>query len=351
MSLQKSHLNEQIFEEASTWFVTFRVDDPGAAAREEFRDWIRRSPEHIRAYLEIAAVYADIPVPGDGRSAQELIDLARSAPDSNIIELNRQRVGAAGPGQSVSRDRRVGMGQRGLLAAAVLVISCATGWLLLERDTYSTGIGEQRSVTLSDGSIVELNAESKVRVMYRSGHRDVHLLSGQALFRVAKDASRPFVVQAGDTRVRAVGTQFDVYLRSASTVVTVIEGRVAVLSEVVSSGTPEGAAPPDAAVVAAGEQVTVTTNRLRMAEKPNVAAAIAWTQHQLVFDATPLAEVLAEFARYTPRRIIVDSPSLAALEISGQYTSSSPDSLLRFLGLQKGVVITQVNGETHIRQE
>jgi len=349
MSSPKTALNEQIFEEASTWFVTFRVDDPGAMARQEFRDWLRCSPEHIRAYLEIAATYADMPAPGDGRTPQDWLELANCVSDSNVVELNPRSASEDSSKLGPSRDRRVRMGQGRLLAACVLIVACAAGWLLFDRDTYSTGVGEQRSVTLSDGSIVELNAESKVRVMYRDGHRDVRLLTGQALFRVAKDPSRPFVVQAGNTRVRAVGTQFDVYRRSASTIVTVIEGRVAVQSEAVS-GAP-ASAEPTAALVAAGEQVTVATNRLRMAVKPNVAAATAWTQHQLVFDATPLAEVIAEFARYTPRRIVVDSPSLAALEISGQYTSSSPDSLLRFLSLQKGVTITQVNGETHIRQE
>jgi transmembrane sensor len=408
--------NQQILEEASTWFVAFRSRDLAENARQQFQEWLKRSPEHIRAYLEIASIYADIPAPEHGYTPPELIAKARASADSNVLVLaaageRPQEPPAASLAQEPNRGSRkarrsenLGAGafsgtgwflaSRIALAMSVLIFAAIGIWSYIERNTYRTGIGEQRSITLSDGSLVELNARSAVRIAFRDGQRDVELLEGQALFRVAKDSHRPFIVQAGTTSVRAVGTQFDVYRKSKGTTVTVIEGRVAVLAEVdraaattpttlVSASEESRAAPDPTApatqsprtvpgpqsphgsiprmpaatnpmtgiLLAAGEQMTVTATGSEKAQRPNIAAATAWTQHQLVFDGTPLGEVLEEFGRYTTRRIIVDTPALAGLEISGQYTSTNPDSLLRFLSLQRGVVITEVDGETHIRQE
>jgi transmembrane sensor len=377
MSRETSRPNQQIFEEASKWFVAFRGEDLDAIARQEFHAWLKRSPEHIRAYIEIAAVYADIPAPAGGRTPLELIASARSSPDINVVPLSS-------PGSAFERSQETRSSKRWRLAsraiAAVFVFAFVAGgvWLYAQRNTYVTGIGEQRSITLADGSIVELNARSKVHVAFRDRQRDLELLEGQALFRVAKDRNRPFVVHAGATSVRAVGTQFDVYRKSAGTTVTVLEGRVAVHSVAPSSERASGVMSKPTALDApgggarlpapetaqsdfaqgagemflvAGEQAIVTPTHAQKAKPANVTSAIAWTRHELVFDGTPLSEVVEEFRRHSTHRLVLDSPELANLRISGQYTSSSPESLLRFLSLQEGVVVTRVDGETHISKE
>src|SRR5258708_14766281 len=114
--------------------------------------------------------------------------------------------------------------------------------LELSAPVYITALGEQRSIQFADGSTVELNSRSKISVKYSQQESDVDLLEGQAVFHVAHDVSRPFIVAVGATRVRAVGTQFDVYKKSNGTVVTVVEGRVAVYSTQVPlpSGTESG---------------------------------------------------------------------------------------------------------------
>jgi hypothetical protein len=111
-----------------------------------------------------------------------------------------------------------------------MLVSAVT-WLFEFQNVYATGIGEQRTVTLSDGSTVELNSQSRLRVAFHPHERDVELLEGQALFHVAHDRTRPFLVQSEGAKVRAVGTQFDVYRKSDGTVITVVEGRVAVMPE------------------------------------------------------------------------------------------------------------------------
>src|SRR6202042_1786963 len=119
------------------------------------------------------------------------------------------------------------------IAASIAVLTILAAALELHEFSspiYATSLGEQRSIQFEDGSTVELNSRSKVRVKYSKQERDVELIEGQALFHVAHDVSRPFIVAVGPTRVRAVGTQFDVYKRSNGTVVTVVEGRVAVYS-------------------------------------------------------------------------------------------------------------------------
>lgn len=394
MSKKTPHSNHQINEEASYWFVAFRTQDTTESTRRDFQDWLKHSPEHIRAYLEIASVYADIPTPEHGRTPPELIERARTSSEINIASFP-QTLGRVARSTSLARDphprplsaseergsvrtRTRGEPLRFAIAASMLVVVIAAAWLFTQRGLYSTDVGEQRSITMTDGSIVELNARSKIRISLDDQQRNVQLIEGQALFRVAKDPNRPFIVNAGTTTVRAVGTQFDVNRKSAGTTVTVLEGRVAVDASMnphpprglgtFSPDVKKDAQAPDPfstlstlgegpvqregeVLLAAGEQLTITPLDVQKIERPNIAAATAWTQHQLIFDGTPLAEVLEEFSRYTTKPLVVDSPGLANLKISGQYTSTSPDSLLRFLSLQNAVAVTEVDGEIHIRQE
>ncbi|MET0532806.1 MAG: FecR family protein [Steroidobacter sp.] len=335
--------NQQILQEASTWFVTFRGQDVSASDSQEFHEWLKRSPEHIRAYLEIAQTYADIPVPEATRTPDELIAWATSSSEFNVVPLNREQL----HGERTQTRSNL---WRAAIAASIVAFAITGAWFHAERNTYSTGIGEQRSITVQDGSIVELNARSKVRIDFDGRQRNVELLRGQALFRVAKDHTRPFIVRAGETSVRAVGTQFDVSRKSGGTTVSVVEGRVAVLS---GSSASELTSPiKDGEIfLSSGEQVTVTQTEARKAEQPDIEAATAWTRYQLVFDDTSLSEVLEEFNRHTRRRLVVDSPELADLRISGVYNSTSPDAYLHFLSLQRGVVVSEIDGEIHIRKE
>ena len=238
--------------------------------------------------------------------------------------------------------------------AASLVAALAAGLTYLAirpTATYVAAIGEQRSVNLEDGSAVELDARSKIVVRYSERERRVELVQGQALFHVAKNASRPFIVKAGDTLVRAVGTEFDVYQKRSGTVVTVVEGRVAVLTD--HAAAPDGRGPrrvgtglppdsnlafpttaparPGNIMVAAGEQLTVTPKLIQISEHPNVANATAWTQHRLVFESDSLADVADEFNRYNERQLIVADPRLKSFHVSGVFSSTDPTSLIRFL--------------------
>lgn len=339
-------LNTQIYSEAAEWFVTCRSDALDDAMRRNFDSWLRQSPQHLSAYLELAAIWNE----GPGLDAQRRWDsetlIAQALADqSNVVPLIKPAA-RAGTTHSSSRMRWIAA------SIATIAVGMATlVWVYVSREPiYMTQIGEQRSITLSDGSTLELNSRSKVRVRYSEHERGLELIQGQALFRVAKDASRPFVVSSDGTRVRAVGTQFDVNRKRGGTVVTVVEGQVSVTTNVPDAGidpvdVSEPAMPrlaqESGIMLAAGEQITVTDTAAEQITRPNVARAIAWTQRQLVFEAATLTEVADEFNRYNQRQLIVQDPDLYEFHISGVFSSTDPDALLQFLRERAGVHVVE----------
>jgi transmembrane sensor len=371
--LMRLKLNAQIYEEASTWFVEARAGDLDDAARREFDRWLRRSPEHLSAYLEIAAIWNEGPEldPTHKWDADTLIAQAREEP-GNVVPLSGS---AAAPElqESVPRPQAVasrhpsalgeGSGERSrrkliALAASVAALTALGAvwiWFALFSGVYSTAIGEQRSIELSDGSTVEMNSKSRIRVHYSRAERTVDLIAGQALFHVAKEHARPFIVRADGTRVKAVGTEFDVYEKRSGTVVTVVEGEVAVLAPVTADAQPPGqgsAVPNEIAIatisVSAGEQLTVTPSVARKSEHPNLAAATAWTERRIVFESAALSEVAEEFNRYNQRQLVIEDPGLYDFHISGVFSSTDPDSLIRFLRERPGVKVSETGSEIRI---
>lgn len=352
--------NRQALEEASAWFVDFRLGEVNGAARRRFLHWLRRSPDHIRAYIEISGVYARLPTPGSVPEdlLTALMDRARSR--EGIIPLSRDADRFPARESPLTRDRRVGRQYRrglyGAVAAAMGAVLALAGWLaFLRPPTYETETAEERTITLDDGSRIELNARSKVRVIYSATSRRVELLEGEALFKVAHNPSRPFYVSSAGTVVRDVGTQFDVDRLESGTTVTVIEGRVEIQarSALLSKGAPGARqnAPDRLLELSAGEQATITPVRIDIPPKPNIAAATAWTEGQLEFFETPLSDVVTEFNRYSRRPLVLESPSLAGLRINGVYSSSDTASLILFLRNQPDITVTDTDGEIRISQK
>ncbi len=368
----RSKLNGQIYEEACAWFVECRGGDLDEAARREFDHWLRKSPEHLSAYLETAAIWHEGPALDSERKygSDRLIAEAAAGAD-NIVPFSgavssepefrdpqgtpRFR-GSIAQGSSSSRPRGGGMRRRhwAAIAASVASLAGALLWLAVFRvPTYVTAVGEQRSLVLADGSTITLNSRSKIEVRYSKRERNVELLEGQVLFHVSKDAARPFVVRSGATRVRAVGTQFDVYRKHDDTVVTVVEGRVAVFTPQAASVAPLSAVDPGGPgtiVASAGEQLRVTADEVRRSDHANVAGATAWIQRQLVFESMPLSEVAEEFNRYNEQRLVIVDPGLDTFHISGVFSSTDPASLLRFLRTRPGLRVVEKNSEIRIEK-
>jgi transmembrane sensor len=343
-------LNEQILTEASAWFIEYRSGPLSASAHEEFMAWLRRSPEHIRAYLEVSRGYVELPASGEvpPPEIERLLAKARSRETDGVVALEEWTPRATAlrpPPQKGALRRRLAVA-----ASLFLVLGGAVGgYLFTQRGLYTTGPGEARTVTLEDASRIELNARTRLRVRYSAGLREVDLLDGQALFQVAKDHTRPFIVHSGTAQVRAVGTEFDVYRRGPDTTVTVLEGTVAVVGG--SNPASDSTGPPAAAnvLVTAGEQAVISPQGSGKPRAANVSAATAWTRGQLEFEETPLSEVADEFNRSSTRTLVLKSPQLAQMRINGVYSSVDPTSLILFLKSQPDLIVTEEGNEIQVR--
>jgi transmembrane sensor len=402
-------LNRQILDEASEWFVDFRVGDVDAEARARFDEWLRRSPEHIRAYWEIAKTYVELPPQNSvGKlKTEELIAHAYSS--ANVISLDPRaneshtlRSESAGEGskEGGTRQSRPRFRRPFFAAASVafaLVIAGTVWWQVQRYPLYATDIGERRSITLTDGSTVDLNARSQLRVEFTNSERRVELLDGQALFQVTKDKARPFIVHSGGATVRAVGTQFDIYRKDSGTTITVLEGRVAVYTgapPAQADGASKSVVPPESDVppqhtlartsrkdshsgspapgasvaspsvsnlglsdfsgsaaiyLDAGEQVTVSRDAAAtlLPQHADITAATAWMQRKLIFEGSKLSDVVSEFNRYDRRQLVIEDPKLADFQISGVYSSTDPASLVLFMRDQ-GLKVTEGNNQIRI---
>jgi transmembrane sensor len=335
-----------VVAEASEWFIDFRAGDVNGEARLRFIEWLRRSPEHIQAYLEVSGVWSELPS-SDPEGRFDIASLIASARnESDVIPLSplSPRPPPAPPAAEPRAFRQ--LTRRPVLAAAALALlaSITALFLVINRDTarsYATGIGEQRTIQLMDGSTVELNSRSRVTVRLTDRQREVALIEGQALFRVAKDKQRTFVVRAGDAQVRAVGTEFDVYRKQTETVVTVVEGRV----ETYPGSDGAGAA---AIVLSAGEQLTVLPHTVTKPRRADTVAATAWVQKRLIFEETPLSEVAEEFNRYNRRPLAIADLELQKLKISGVYSSTDPASLINFLRNQNSVRVIETENQVRV---
>jgi len=344
--------NRQIVEEAAGWFVDFRVGDADASARQRFDEWLRSSPVHIRAYMEIARTYTELPALKSAAQIDTDALIAAAREDADVISINTSppasTLRSAAPYPQIPGAPLSKLSHPLRLAACIVVLALlgtVSTWIWLKaRPIYATDIGENRSITLADGSTVDLNARSRIQVAFSKTQRSVQLIEGQALFVVAKDAVRPFVVQTGTAVVRAVGTEFDINKSSRGTKVTVVEGQVAIAEEL----TIDPLSPPRPTYVSAGQQVTVTSRRVSEPTQADSAAATAWTVHRLIFEETPLADVVEEFNRYHERQITIDSSELDDFHVSGVYASTDPASLLRFLRAQPGVQVIETDDSVHI---
>lgn len=346
MTHSSGRTHPAIVAEASAWFIEFRAGDVDGEARMRFVEWLRRSPEHIHAYLEIAGVWGELPTADpEGKIDIEAM-ISRARADADVIALSADGgrpasvPSAAEPLPAAWRRPRVAA-----LAMAATVLLALGAVLLLDggnfSGTYSTGIGEQRTVQLADGSTVEMNARSTIQVHLTQHQRDLTLVDGQALFRVAKDKQRPFVVSAGDAQVRAVGTEFDVYRKPTGTVVTVVEGRVETYDSSDSPGTA-------AVVLSAGEQLTVLPHAVTKPTHADTAIATAWVQKRLIFEETPLSDVAEEFNRYNRRPLVIDDGELEKLKISGVYSSTDPASLINFLRSQTSMQVLETEKQVRV---
>jgi transmembrane sensor len=206
---------------------------------------------------------------------------------------------------------------------------------------FETRHGEQLSRRLADGSVLHLNTDSAVTIRYGKNERLVTLTSGQADFEVAHEPDRAFRVFAGAAEVVDLGTRFDVRLEQDSTVVTVVEGRVAVgpssMLEKLGTNSSQNHS-PRLVQLGANQQIRVIERAWPTTPiTVDAESATAWLRREIVFDQEPLERVAAEYNRYTPKPIEIATPALRSLQISGVFATDDTDAFIAFLRSLKGV--------------
>ncbi|MEK6763093.1 MAG: FecR family protein [Nitrospirota bacterium] len=286
-------------EEAIAWFTRLRSDRCSAEARRAFESWRSQSPAHAIAFEEACALWND---PALGSAA------ALRAQSSGVI-YGRERA-SSGSFRWLTR----------LAAAAAVAGVLVTAGLQLDiplrlTSDYNTSTGERQVVQLSDRSTVTLNARSAISTEFDVASRRVHLLKGEALFQVAHDTEKAFVVDSRHITTRAVGTEFLVREELEGIRVTVIEGIVEL------APAQPGWAPIRLSV---GKQVSVGANGPGLVRDIDVASASAWLRGRLVVNDARLGDVLEELRRYYPGTIQIWDSSVNDIRVSGSYNLTDP---------------------------
>ena len=375
--------SEQLVSEAAEWFA--RIHDPElpVTVREEFTRWVLQSPAHIAAFLKVTRSWGDIGLAGENMPGlEELVSTARESSDqisnvvglpSNVVALptylNTPEVEQPEPTTWWQRN------WKGVAAAGVaaLLLSVPLGWIAVDHylnpSHIRTAIGEQRSIALADGSLVQLNTNSELRVEIKDSERRIVLERGEARFTVAKDPKRPFVVKTPQATVRALGTVFNVQIAPQGTDVAVLEGHVEVATQSQDSSQPAPAdSPAELAkrfkgaqgsanverekqpnlslqhvsarplVLGSGEQAAVTPEGKILPDVgPPIERVVGWTDRRLVFREETLATLIAEVNRYHPHPIRIVDPEIAGLRISGTFAAYDLPSLIQYLERYRGV--------------
>lgn len=220
------------------------------------------------------------------------------------------------------------------LAASIAALAIALGsalWLY-DPNAHTTGLGERQTVTLDDGSTVTLNTDTRIEVDFDEGIRHLALVRGEALFDVNKDPERPFLVSAGDSRVMALGTRFQVRRNAEQVEVTLLEGRVRVEKTAPRRLTTNNSPlprMPEPILLEPGERITIAKAgenvvRKKIADEETV---LSWTSGRLIFRSTPLVEAVAEVNRYARTKIRIADARLRDLPISGTFVTGDSEIL------------------------
>ncbi|MBI1685169.1 FecR family protein [Caulobacter hibisci] len=293
----------QAHEEAADWFARLKKKHVAATDLEAFRLW-RKVPGNREAYDEVDRFWGRAgALQHDADVAGLLSDtLARTAP-----KPPRPKGWQFKPAMAV------------LLSVGGAALLVGGGYLALGPRGYATEVGEQRTLKLADGSTLTLDTASKVTVRFSGSRRDIRLVRGQALFDVAHDAARPFIVSAGDTSVTALGTRFDVRREEGGAKVTLLRGAVEVREQEAGVERKWRLAP--------GEGLSTAAR----APKPaivDVGAASSWASRRLTFKGTPLRDAVAEVGRYDRTRIELDVGALADSRISGVFDAGDTETFV-----------------------
>ena len=305
---------DSVHAQAIDWLLRIRSENCTETERHAFNTWLEESASHRQAYETVQAQWEWM---------EPFKAMNFPARDAAL----RYR------GKS-PRRLFIYSAAASLLLALGLTAFMPNGWLGIPH-TYVAEKGDRQTITLADGSSIELNTESEVRVHFNRWQRNVEMIKGEAFFTVIHDAERPFEVRAGSGRIRDIGTAFEVYIKPEQVIVAVQEGIV----EVQALRKRE---------LTAGQQLAFNgSGEFQALQGQDVAGLTAWRQGNLVFRNRRLDDVLAEVGRYHDTRIRLQNETLGKLRVSGTFHTAELDDTLNAIATILPVNIDHV-GEHEI---
>jgi transmembrane sensor len=297
--IEQTHRPKDIEKEAADWYARLNSTVIENSDVSAFEAW-RKDPNHRNAYDRVSAAASRLRAL---RGAHALEDLA----DAALARAAKRQAGR----RAFGRGAVVGAG---VLLAACLVIGAVSLNNAAGR-RYESGVGERKTVQLDDGSAVVLNTNSRIAVHLTKDRRLVTLVRGQALFDVAHDKGRPFVVTAGSTSITALGTRFEVYRQADGVQVTLAEGKVAVR---------DGRRAEKSWTLRPGQKILVGSTGSSPA-RTDVGAETSWTTGQIVFHNAPLTAAVEEVNRYSARKVVLADGAPRDLRVNGIFPTGDID--------------------------
>lgn len=326
MNVPTSSSSPDLPRSAEDWLARLLSPDCSADEHRAFEDWLALSSRNVLDYAEVERIHRWA---GALRS-----DPARRSPKHHVHHAHHADAPAP-----TRRHRRAWRPAFAIAAALLLALGGAFWWVVdLQQAAsieYATTIGEQRRVDLPDGSGLFLDANTLVLVTYGHSQRHVELLSGRLQANVAHDDNRPFVVTSGVGTTRALGTVFQVERQNGSTIVSLLQGRVVVDTQGDQSG--------DTMELRPLQQLTYDpTGGFGSRTSIDRGEVEGWLQRRLTFKEERLADLIAEFNRYSQDQLMLSEPALGDIRISGIFDADDQAGLLAALRQGWGLQAKQV---------
>jgi transmembrane sensor len=313
MNREKDGVSPGRLAEASVWIARLHGEERDRATAADVRRWLQSDPQNAKAFELCTEVWE--------------------------VSQNLRRVIPVATEVLQPRKKRWSLSITAAMAAGAVAVAALVGVFLLYRvPDVSTAVGEQRSLTLNDGTRVFLNTATHVVVKYDKSVRKVELEAGEALFQVAKRPDWPFVVQAGGRQIRALGTSFVVRRDAQQTEVTLVEGKVTVSPAFNSDEQPAPGLQPGRGGYAdrtdpgkvytlhPGQRLIFATGKPAQLDTPSLEKAMAWRRGQILLDNTPLSSAVSEMNRYSSIKLVIERPEAQSLLINGLFQAGDSSS-------------------------
>jgi transmembrane sensor len=331
---------QPVSDQAAEWFIRLRDHDLTVTERRKYVRWLKQSPNHIAEFMRLCRLYGRV-------KRAKLPTLPPEVEESNVIALMQQ-----GPLVAAEERRSAWFDSRRLRLAVVACSLALVGvitTIALSSNTIQTDAGEWRTVQLADGSTVSTGPNTLMRVEYSKETRRINLLRGEAMFKVTKDPSRPFIVNAGGAVARAVGTRFGIERRADRIRVTVAEGKVAVVRGDQAAALEHAVDLRVATALVADESLDIPLNTPTVplhVEKVNSAHALAWANGQLILQNETVGEAVEEFNRRNRLQLRVEDPALASSHLCCVFDASDPETFAKQLAATGENVVLIRDGDT-----